>query len=85
MLSEAIQDDVLEGVEGDEEQSQALEEFQDDFQQKWRSRTVCVEELTEYCSNGPEPPSPSEAPTATTGAPESAAPGGEFARAPSQP
>jgi hypothetical protein len=54
ILSARIGERVLSGAKGEAEEEEAFTEFLDEFNARWRARTVCAPELaTRYCSNGP--------------------------------
>jgi hypothetical protein len=59
-----------------EQQQEELADFEADFIERWRARTACLEEFViDRCSNGPEPPPPSETTTPSATAPGATPPG----------
>lgn len=71
LLTERIEEAVLgeapgeTGGTGATGQSGVTAEFQEEFFERWRARTICAEEVvTERCSNGPEPTDPTGVPPA---------------------
>jgi len=54
LLAARIQERVVAGTGGGAEEQAAFQRFVDEFNEKWRSRTVCApEQVTSRCSNGP--------------------------------
>jgi len=54
LLAERIQRRIMAGVRSKSEEQQAFEEFVAEFNERWRSRTVCAPEyVVEHCSNAP--------------------------------
>ncbi|HYP56278.1 MAG TPA: hypothetical protein VEQ41_08290 [Solirubrobacterales bacterium] len=58
MLAMKIQERVLAGAQTEAEEKAAFRQFVDEFNERWRARTVCApEHAIAHCSNGPEPAS----------------------------
>jgi hypothetical protein len=58
LLVARLQRRVVAGVKSEAEKQKAFSEFLDEFNERWRARTVCApEHVTVRCSNGPPPPS----------------------------
>jgi hypothetical protein len=56
MFSERIQERVLAGISGEAAAQNAFAKFIDEYEERWRSRTVCAPGyVTVRCSNGPAP------------------------------
>jgi hypothetical protein len=54
LLSIRIQQRIAEGAESEAEEQKAFDEFITEFNERWRSRTVCAPEyVIAHCSNGP--------------------------------
>jgi hypothetical protein len=54
LLSTLIQERIVAGARSEAEEQKAFDEFVADFNERWRSRTVCAPEYAiERCSNGP--------------------------------
>lgn len=59
MLSELIQERIVEGFHSQAAAQKAFSKFAAEYETRWRSRTVCAPGyITEFCSNGPEPKGP---------------------------
>lgn len=56
VLSIRLQRRIVAGAASDKEKQAAFSEFLDEFNARWRARTVCApEHASERCSNGPPP------------------------------
>jgi SurA N-terminal domain len=56
VISDRIQSEVLSAGGNAEELQELTQQFQSEFQEKWRARTTCADGfLTERCANGPPP------------------------------
>ncbi len=54
LLSERIQERILAGVSGEVAAQRAFAKFIDEYEERWRLRTVCAPGyVTVRCSNGP--------------------------------
>jgi hypothetical protein len=54
LIAARIQERIVAGASGEAEEQAAFRKFVDEFNEKWRSRTVCAPEyVTARCSNGP--------------------------------
>jgi SurA N-terminal domain len=59
LLSTELQAQLVKQIDArnEREEQQGFTEFVDEFNERWRSRTVCAPEyVIERCSNGPAPP-----------------------------
>jgi SurA N-terminal domain len=54
LLAAALQERIVAGAKTAAEEQKAFKEFIDEFNERWRARTVCApEHAIRYCSNGP--------------------------------